>query len=79
MRRVALYEPATHRPQVLTKPHLPRLGAILLGTILERHGYDVQVYADAVAPPTMRELRQADLVGISTVALTAPRAYQRGR
>ncbi len=76
MRRVALYEPATHRPHVFTKFHLPRLGTVLLGTILKRHGYDVRVYADAVTPPTMRELRQADLVGISTIASTAPRAYQ---
>ena len=76
MGRIVLYEPANHRPHVFTNFRLPRLGTLLLGTILKEHGHDVKVYADAVRPPTMDELLDADLVGVSTLALTAPRAYQ---
>ncbi|MHC5057501.1 MAG: B12-binding domain-containing radical SAM protein [Planctomycetota bacterium] len=76
MRRIVLYEPATHRPHVFTNFRLPRLGTLLLGTILKERGYDVKVFADVVRAPTTDELLEADLVGISTLALTAPRAYQ---
>jgi len=76
MGRIVLYEPATQRPHVFTNFRLPRLGVLLLGTILKKHGHDVKVYADVVRPPSMDELLDADLVGISTIESTTPRCYE---
>jgi radical SAM superfamily enzyme YgiQ (UPF0313 family) len=76
MSRIVLYEPATHRPHVFTNFRLPRLGILLLGTILKEHGHDVKVYADVVRQPSMRELLEADLVGISTIESTTPKCYE---
>jgi radical SAM superfamily enzyme YgiQ (UPF0313 family) len=76
MSRIVLYEPATHRPHVFTNFRLPRLGVLLLGTILKEHGHDVKVYADVVRQPSMRELLEADLVGISTIESTTPKCYE---
>jgi radical SAM superfamily enzyme YgiQ (UPF0313 family) len=54
---------------------LPRLGAVLLGTIARAHGWDVRVYVEDIAEIDYRDALTADLVGISTITSTAMRAY----
>lgn len=74
-KRIVLYEPSSGRPQAFSKFPMPRLGTILLGTILRDVGHDVSVYVDSVYPPPPDVLGKADLVGISTITVTAQRAY----
>ena len=76
MKRIVFYEPATYHPHVYKHFHLPRLGSIVLGTILKKAGYDVKVFVEDVRAPKMEDLLAADLVGISTISSTAPRAYK---
>jgi len=76
VRRIVFYEPATKHPHVFKQFHLPRLGGVLLGTLLKKAGYDVSVYVEDLRPPRLEDLLGADLVGISTITSTAPRAYR---
>jgi len=54
---------------------MPRLGAILLATILKQHGYDVTVFVEDLAEPNWPSIENSDLVCISSITSTAPRAY----
>jgi len=54
---------------------LPRLGVVLLGTIARDLGWEVKIYVEDIAEIDWREPLTADLVGISTITSTAPRAY----
>jgi len=55
---------------------IPRLGSVLLGTILQNQGVEVKVVVEEIAQPDYRKLDfKPDLVGISSISSTAPRAY----
>jgi radical SAM superfamily enzyme YgiQ (UPF0313 family) len=76
MKRIVLVEPRALGYHIYTRVVIPRLGPILLGTILRDRGYEVEVYVEELLEPTDEELFSADLVGISTITNTAPRAYE---
>lgn len=76
MRKIVFYEPSSGRPHVFSKFCLPRLGTLVLGTILKKEGFDVSVYVDDIMQPRMEELLDADLVGLSCITATAPRTYR---
>ena len=54
---------------------LPRLGAVLLGTIIKELGWEVRVYVEEIEAIDYRDVLTADVVGISTITSTAQRAY----
>ncbi len=74
--KIVFIEPASPYVHVFSRFKLPRLGSLLLGTILKEAGHEVRVYADDVLPAPESELKEADLVAISTITATAPRAYE---
>lgn len=76
MAKIIFFEPATHRQHVYKHFKLPRLGSIILGTILKQAGHDVKVFIGDVQPPKMSDLKGADLVCLSTISSTAPQAYK---
>ena len=76
MARVVFYEPEGTNANLYSGFRGPRLGILILGAMLKRAGHDVSVYADNVLSPTVKELSRADVVGISTITPTAPRAYE---
>lgn len=76
MKKVVLIEPKSPDRHVFSRWKLPRLGLVLLGTRLKAAGYDVKVFIEEVAPVDFEALFSADLVGISTITSTAPRAYE---
>jgi len=75
MRKVVLVEPKSTHLHVYSRVAIPRLGVVLLGTIIRNLGYDVRVYIEDIAPIDMREVMRADVVGISTITSTAPPSY----
>lgn len=75
IRRIALVEPKTSTTTFYSEIRIPRQGAVLLGTILARLGYEVEVQIEEVRPLDWSGLVSADLVGISTITPTAPRSY----
>lgn len=55
---------------------LPRLGSILLATILKHRGYDTKVYIEDLAAPDWKQLEDADMICISAITSTATHAFQ---
>ncbi len=79
IRRIVILEPKSDRISVFSGYELPRLGSVLLATILRDHGYEARAFLLSRAEIMARQLdRDADLVAISTITPTAPIAYALG-
>ncbi len=70
-----MIEPQPPGRHVFSRLKLPRLGAVLLATLARNLGWSAQVYVEDIAPIDYQDALTADLVGISTITSTAPRAY----
>jgi len=68
-------EPKSPDSHIFSIYPLPRLGSIILGTILKKCGFDVKVLVEEIEPIDPGQLQDADVVGITTTTSTAPRAY----
>jgi radical SAM superfamily enzyme YgiQ (UPF0313 family) len=79
IKRIVLVEPKAPDRHVFSRWKLPRLGLALLGTRLKEAGYDVKVFVEDVAPVDFDAFFSADLVGVSTITSTSPRAYEFAR
>jgi radical SAM superfamily enzyme YgiQ (UPF0313 family) len=75
LKKIIFIEPKAPGFHIYSKWSLPRLGAVFLGTVLKELGHDVKVYVEEIQKLDKSELYSADLVGISTITSTAPRAY----
>ncbi len=79
IKKVLFIEPRAPRPHIFSRVAIPRLGPVLLGTILQRQGLEVKVIIEEIAAPDYSTLDfQPDLVCISSITSTAPRAYELG-
>ncbi len=76
IKTVAFIEPKAPEKHVFSKVLIPRIGPVLLATMLKEMGVEVRVYAEHISPIDWRFVENADLVGISTLTATAPRAYE---
>ncbi len=79
MKKIIFIEPKAPGFNIYSKFVLPRLGTILLATILEKHGYEPEVYIEERHGIDWHSVSSADLVGISSITATAPRAYAIAR
>ena len=75
MRRAVFIEPRASSPHVFSAYAIPRLGSVLLATILRDRGWHANVHLEEAEDIDFTEIIQADFVGISTITPTAPRAY----
>ncbi len=75
MKKIVLIEPKAPNLHIFSQFALPRLGTLLLGTIMKRRGWEVELFVEEVRKVDYSLVRSADLVGISTITPTAPRAY----
>lgn len=73
--KIALVEPAAAGLHIYSRAGLPRLGSVLLGTILKAQGYDVSVQVEEIRPIDDAPLLDADVIGISTITSTAIKSY----
>ncbi len=80
IKKILFIEPRSPRPHIFSRVAIPRLGPVLLGTILQRQGYEVKVIIEEIAAPADygRLDFHPDLVCISSITSTAPRAYELG-
>ncbi|MFZ5448587.1 MAG: B12-binding domain-containing radical SAM protein [Thermodesulfobacteriota bacterium] len=77
IRKVLFIEPRSPREHIFSRVAIPRLGVLLLGSILEQQGIEVKVVVEEVSTPDYATLDfKPDLVGISSISSTAPRAYE---
>ncbi len=75
VKRIAFVEARSPGAHIFSKFPIPRLGAVLLGTMLKEMGFEVRVFIEDIAEPDWSYVESADLVCISTITATAPRAY----
>ncbi|MEE8328833.1 MAG: radical SAM protein [Thermodesulfovibrionia bacterium] len=61
---------------IFSRTPIPRLGTILLATILKDRGYNTRVFIEDISKPDWKLLEGADVICISSITSTAPRAYQ---
>lgn len=76
IKKIVFIEPKSPGYHVFSRWGLPRLGTIILGTILKDHGYEVKVFVEDIKGINFEDVFEADAVGISTITSTAPRAYE---
>jgi len=79
MKTIVFIEPRSPDDHIFSRYGLPRLGILILGSILENAGYYVKAFVEDLADIDLQEVLKADLVGISTITSTAPRAYEIAR
>src|SRR5271157_648073 len=77
IRRISLIEPKNDHLHIFSKFVLPRLGTILLATIMRDRGYEARSLFLSAREVLARHL-DTDLVGISTITATATAAYALG-
>ena len=75
MSKIIFIEPKSPNLHIFSKFPLPRLGIVLLGTIARSSGWDVAIYIEEQQEINWEDIQTADIVGISTITPTAPRAY----
>ncbi|MFW5740894.1 MAG: B12-binding domain-containing radical SAM protein, partial [Myxococcota bacterium] len=73
--KITFVEPKAPGLHIWSRFRLPRLGPLMLGAALERAGHDVRVQYEQARRLDWKRLRASDLVCISTITSTAPRAY----
>ncbi len=76
MKNIYFIETKSPGAHIFSRTPLPRLGSILLATILRNKGYNTKVFIEDIAKPEWGQLEDADLICLSSITSTAPRAYQ---
>ena len=76
LKKLVFVEPKSTHLHVYSRVTIPRLGSVLLGTVMRAKGYEVRVYIEDIHAIDMREVLSADLVGISAITSTAPQSYR---
>src|SRR5207245_10505758 len=76
LKKLGFGEPKSTHRHIYRRVGSPRLGSVLLGTIMRSKGYDVRVYIEDIQPIDMNEVLSADLVAVSAITSTAPQSYR---
>jgi radical SAM superfamily enzyme YgiQ (UPF0313 family) len=79
IKRVSFIEAGSPGKHIFSKFPIPRLGAVLLSTILRDKGYKTKVFVEDIADPDWSFIEESDLVCISTITSTAIKAYGIGK
>jgi radical SAM superfamily enzyme YgiQ (UPF0313 family) len=76
LKKMVFIEPKSTHLHIYSRVCIPRLGSVLLGTIMRARGYDTRVYIEDIHPIDLDDVLSADLVGISAITSTAPQSYR---
>jgi radical SAM superfamily enzyme YgiQ (UPF0313 family) len=76
LRKLVFVEPKSTHLHIYSRVCIPRLGSVLLATIMRAKGYEVRVYIEDIHAVDMKEVLSADLVAISAITSTAPQSYR---
>ncbi len=74
--KIILIEAKSPGLHVFSRFKLPRLGLISLGTIARKMGHEVKIYCEDLTTLNWSEIKTADLVGVSSITSTVPRAVE---
>jgi radical SAM superfamily enzyme YgiQ (UPF0313 family) len=75
MAKIVFIEPKAPNLHIFSQFPLPRLGTLILGTMMKTRGWEVELFVEDFRKVDFGTVAKADLVGISTITSTAPRAY----
>jgi len=76
MKKIYFIEAKSPGAHIFSKTVLPRLGSILLATIMKSRGYETKVFIEDISALDWKDIEDADMICISSITSTAPRAYQ---
>ncbi len=76
--KIIFIEPRSPDFHIFTRFVLPRLGTLILGSLLKKAGHAVEVMVESQQKLDYKKLLGADLVGISAITSTAKRSYVLG-
>jgi radical SAM superfamily enzyme YgiQ (UPF0313 family) len=76
LKKLVFVEPKSTHLHIYSRVCIPRLGSVLLATIMRARGYDTRTYIEDIHPIDMNDVLSADLVGISAITSTAPQSYR---
>src|SRR6266516_1946014 len=76
LKKLVFVEPKSTHLHIYSRVCIPRIGSVLLGTLMRAKGYDVRVYIEDIHDVDMNEILSADLVAISAITSTAPQSYR---
>ncbi|RJQ16407.1 MAG: radical SAM protein [Nitrospiraceae bacterium] len=76
MKNIYFIEAKSPGANIFSKFPMPRMGSILLATILKKKGYNARAFIEDISAPDWKLLEDADLICISSITSTAPRAFQ---
>ena len=74
--KISFIEAKSPNPHIFSKYHIPRLGAVLLSTILRDQGYEVKAFIEDIVEPDWSYIESSDIACISTITSTSERAYR---
>lgn len=74
--KITLIEPSAPDYHIFSMFRMPRLGLPILGTLLKQRGHEVNICIEDITPLDYTQIYSSDLVGISSITSTAPRAYK---
>lgn len=73
--KIVFIEPKSPNLHIFSKFVIPRLGTLILATIMKNLGWEARVIIEENEELDFECIESADIVGISTITSTAPRAY----
>ncbi len=76
LKKLVFVEPKSTHLHIYSRVCIPRLGSVLLATIMRARGYDVRVYIEDIHAIDMAEVLSADVVAVSAITSTAPQSYR---
>ncbi|MCX6384874.1 MAG: radical SAM protein [Actinobacteria bacterium] len=74
--KIVLIETKSPGLHIFSAAKLPRLGIAIIATILNKNGFKVKAYCEDFAAIDYNEVKDADLVGISSITSTSTRSYK---
>ncbi len=76
IKHILFLEPKSSHLHVYSDAYIPRIGCLVLATIMKNLGYGVRVMLEEVEDIDTNEFGEADLICISSLTSTAPGSYQ---
>jgi radical SAM superfamily enzyme YgiQ (UPF0313 family) len=74
--KIVLIETKSPGLHVFSAAKLPRIGVAIIATILNKSGFKVKTYAEDLVAIDFNEIKDANLVGISSITSTSTRSYK---
>lgn len=76
IKNIYFIEPKSPSLHIFSRTLIPRIGSILLATILKNKGYNTKVFVENIAEIDWKLFDDVDLVCISSITSTAKRAFK---